>query len=146
VTLCTDPAQSHSIAGAQTAKQTLPAFSLVTAYPVQGGCTFDSVVSPTFYLRGLFFETNQFPKDDHNAVTLNRFTTGLTGPGFADYFFYEQKTALSGSGINSVYSCAGGRPNLNCTYSFDPFNKILTLDKVWQCTDKNAATPYVFPQ
>jgi hypothetical protein len=101
VTTCTDSNLSNAVGGVQTAKQMLPAFSLVTAYPVQGGCTFDSVVSPTWYMRGLFFETNQFPADDQSMVTLNRFTCGLTGPGFADYFFY-QNTALSGSGINSV--------------------------------------------
>jgi hypothetical protein len=79
----------------------LPAFSLVTAYPVHGGCTFDSVVNPTWYLRGMFFETNTFPADDPNSATLDRFTTGLTGPGFADYFFYQAE-ALSGTGVNTV--------------------------------------------
>jgi hypothetical protein len=101
VDTCTDSNVSNAVSGVQTAKQILPAFSLVTAYPVHGGCTFDSVISPTWYMRGLFFETNQFPANDLNNVTLSRFTCGLTGPGFADYFFY-QNTALLGSGINTV--------------------------------------------
>ena len=133
------------MSGVQTAKQTLPAFSLVTAYPAQGGCTYDSVVNPTFYLRNLFFETNTFPADDPNSATLSRFTAGLTGPGFSGYYFYQEDTAISGTGINSVYSCEnldnGQKLHWKCNWSFDPFKKVLTLDKVWQCTDKNAATP-----
>ncbi|RDL38078.1 Uncharacterized protein BP5553_05511 [Venustampulla echinocandica] len=148
VTICTDPNPSHAVKGAQTAKQTLPEFSLVTADPVHGGCTFDSVVNPTFYMRGLFFETNTFPANDPNSVTLNQFTCGLTGPGFADYFFSSSAPPLSGSGINTVYNCnsyGDGQPiHWNCSFSFDPFKKVLTLDKVWQCTDKDAAHPIYF--
>jgi hypothetical protein len=101
VTICSDPVPSHNVAGVQTAKQTLPAFSLVTAYPAHGGCTFDSVVNPTWYYRGMFFETNAFPADQPNSATLKRFSAGLTGPGFADFFFYENK-AISGVGIDTV--------------------------------------------
>lgn len=68
---------------------------------MHGGCTFDSVVNPTFYYRGMFFQTTPVPAKDPNSVTLSRFTAGLTGPGFADFFFYENK-AVSGSGINTV--------------------------------------------
>ncbi|KAK6849100.1 hypothetical protein PG995_012933 [Apiospora arundinis] len=139
VTICTDPAQSHAVDGAQTAKTKLPAFSLETAYPVHGGCTFDSVVSPTFYLRGMFFETTPF--DDPATAELARFTCGLTGPGFADYFFYE-KAPLSGAGISAVYDCSSNK--LECTYSFDAPKRMLTLDKVWECSDKNAAQPLYF--
>ena len=89
------------MAGTQTAKETLSEFALVTAYPAHGGCTFDSVINPTWYLRGLFFETNEFPADDPNSATLSRFSCGLTGPGFADYFFYEDD-AISGTGIDTV--------------------------------------------
>lgn len=140
ITICTDPAASHSVDGTQSAKETLSEFSLVTAYPVHGGCTFDSVVNPTWFLRGMFFETNEFPANDPDSVTLDRFTCGLTGPGFADYFFYVGEV-ISGSGIDSVYSCRNihnGQPvHWDCSYSFDPFQKILTLDKTWQCNDKN---------
>jgi hypothetical protein len=89
------------VGGIQTAKQILPAFSLVTAYPVQGGCTFDSVVNPTWYMRDLFFETNQFPANDLSNVTLKSFRCGLTGPGFAGFSIYGG-VALSGSGLNTV--------------------------------------------
>jgi hypothetical protein len=101
ITTCIDPAATHAVAAIQTAKQSLPEFSLVTAYPVQGGCTFDSVVSPTWYMRTLYFQTNVYPADDQNSVTLNQFSCGLTGPGFADYSIYTG-TALSGSGMNTV--------------------------------------------
>lgn len=101
ITTCTDPTGSHDVSGTQETKKKLPEFSLQTAYPVHGGCTFDSVVNPTWYMRGLFFETNEFTASDPDSVTLSRFTCGLTGPGFADYFFYQSNT-LSGSGIDSV--------------------------------------------
>ncbi|KAK7967188.1 uncharacterized protein PG986_001465 [Apiospora aurea] len=139
ITTCTDPVDSHAVAGTQTAKETLPAFSLDTAYPVQGGCTFDSVVSPTFYMRGMFFETTPF--EDPSTAELSRFTCGLTGPGFADYFFY-QKAPISGAGVGAVYDC--GSHQLGCTYSFHAPDRILTLDKVWECSEKNAAQPLYF--
>lgn len=101
ITTCTDPVKSHSVDGVQTQEQTLPDFSLVTAYPKKGGCTFDSVVNPTWFMRGLFFETTEFPAESPKSATLERFTCGLTGPGFADYFFYTGPT-LSGSGVESV--------------------------------------------
>lgn len=50
----------------------------------------------------MFFETNDYPADNPKSATLSRFTCGLTGPGFADYFFYVYE-ALSGSGIETVY-------------------------------------------
>ena len=101
VTLCSDPISSHSINSTQLDKRILPPFSLVTAYPVHGGCTFDSVVNPTFYYRGMFFETMPFPASDPNSATLSKFTAGLTGPGFTDFFFYENKV-ISGSGVESM--------------------------------------------
>lgn len=101
ITICKDPNASESVDGTQTAKNSLPDFSLVSAYPVHGGCTYDTVVNPTWYLRGLQFKTNTFPSNDPNSATLQSFTCGLTGPGFADFFFY-QATIISGSGINSV--------------------------------------------
>jgi hypothetical protein len=113
ITICTDPVSSHSISGVQTAKQTLPPFSLVTAYPAQGGCTFDSVVNPTWYYRGMFFETNPFPADSPGSATLNRFTAGLTGPGFKDYFFYQNK-AISGKGVDTVYIYPFRQEDLDC--------------------------------
>lgn len=99
VTICTDPAGAHTVQGTQAAKRTLPAFALDTAPPAQGGCTFDSVVSPTFYMRSLFFETTAFA--DPSAAELARFSCGLTGPGFADYFFYE-RAPRSGAGVGAV--------------------------------------------
>ncbi|KAK7216036.1 hypothetical protein V2G26_004039 [Clonostachys chloroleuca] len=149
ITTCTDPSSSHSAQGTQDAKNSLPDFSLVTAYPAKGGCTFDSVVNPTWYMRGMFFETNDYPADNPKSATLSRFTCGLTGPGFADYFFYVYE-ALSGSGIETVYNCNSyndGKPvddHWNCTYSFNPFNKIISLNKVWKCSDKNKEAPLYF--
>ena len=146
ITTCKDSKDSRSIDGKQTAKKTLPSFSLVTAYPVHGGCTFDSVISPTFYQRGLYFKTNQFSASDPNNATLASFTCGLTGPGFADYFFYGDQP-LSGSGISTVYNCSyfyDGKPAADhwpCTFEFDPFKKSLDLDKEWQCDDKDSAHP-----
>jgi hypothetical protein len=102
VTICTDPTSSYSIDGKQTAKQTLPPYSLITAYPVHGGCTFDSIINPTFYYRGMFFETNPYPVNDPGSATLKRFSAGLTGPDF-DYFFYENK-AISGQGVDTTYA------------------------------------------
>jgi hypothetical protein len=101
ITTCTDAASGYSIMGSQDAKESLPPYSLITAYPVHGGCTFDSVINPTWYYRGMFFETNSFPANDPNSATLSRFTAGLTGPGFQDFFFYENK-AISGSGVYTV--------------------------------------------
>lgn len=100
ITTCTDPVSSHSIDGNQTAKQSLPPFSLVTAYPAHGGCTFDSIINPTFYYRGMFFETNAYPENNPDSATLKRFTAGLTGPGFKDFFFYENK-AIAGQGVDT---------------------------------------------
>ena len=105
VTICTDPAKSHSVDGTQAAKQTLPPYSLITAWPTQGGCTFDSVVSPTFYYRGMYFSTSwtDASKDD---VTILSFTAGLNGPGFGPFWFYEGSggfnNKISGSGVNAV--------------------------------------------
>ncbi|KAF2122998.1 hypothetical protein BDV96DRAFT_639549 [Lophiotrema nucula] len=149
VTRCTDPASSHAVDGIQLDKQTLPPYSLVTAYPVHGGCTFDSVVNPTFYYRGMYFHTKPFPANDPDSATLSSFTAGLTGPGFADFFFYENK-AISGSGVSTVYTCAvyyDGKPasqHYNCTYSFNPHTKVITQDKVWECRDKNPSQPLYF--
>ncbi|KAF2643958.1 hypothetical protein P280DRAFT_546822 [Massarina eburnea CBS 473.64] len=142
VTICTDAATTHSIDGVQTAKQTLPAFSLITAYPAHGGCTYDSVVNPTFYYRGMYFVTN-------DNLTLSKFTAGLTGPGFADFFFY-QNVAITGTGADTVYTCAvytDGKPrdqHWKCTYAFNAQTKTITQDKVWECNDKNTATPLYF--
>ncbi|KAJ4288499.1 hypothetical protein N0V90_011735 [Kalmusia sp. IMI 367209] len=149
ITTCTDPASSHDIDGAQTAKQTLPPYSLITAYPVHGGCTFDSIINPTFYYRGMFFETNTYPANDPDSATLSRFTAGLTGPGFKDFFFYENK-AISGQGIDTVYTCAvyyDGKPkeqHYNCTYALNPHTKVIKQEKAWECRDKNADTPLYF--
>jgi hypothetical protein len=101
ITVCNDSSPSYSVDGVQVNKKSLPPFSLVTAYPVHRGCTFDSVVNPTFYYRGMFFETNAFPANNPNSATISRFSAGLSGPGFADFFFYQNK-AISGSGINTV--------------------------------------------
>lgn len=101
VTVCTSLASSYTIDGTQVAKQSLPPFSLITAYPIHGGCTFDSVINPTFYYRSMSFTTNRFPANDSNSATLARFSAGLTGPGFADYFFYQNK-AIAGSGVDTV--------------------------------------------
>jgi hypothetical protein len=142
ITTCTDTTTSHSLTGAQTAKETLPAFSLVTAYPTHGGCTYDSVVNPTFYYRGMHYEI----KADG---TLTRFSAGLTGPGFADFFFYEN-VAISGSGVDTVYTCTvyyDGKPreqHWKCTYSFNHNTKTITQDKVWECRDKNVTAPLYF--
>ncbi|KAF2468360.1 uncharacterized protein BDR25DRAFT_373427 [Lindgomyces ingoldianus] len=148
VTLCTDSVGSHAIDGIQVARQTLPPFSLVTAYPVHGGCTFDSVANPTFYYRGMYFETS-FPAENKNNVTLQRFTAGLTGPGFADFFFYEYKI-ISGSGVDAVHSCTvyyDGKPKEQhwlCTYQFNPHTKTINQVKVWECRDKNGTNPLFF--
>ncbi|KAF2690728.1 hypothetical protein K458DRAFT_426178 [Lentithecium fluviatile CBS 122367] len=142
VTICTDPTPSHAIDGAQTAKESLPPFSLITAYPAHGGCTFDSVVNPTFFYRGMYYETNA-------DQTLSRFTAGLTGPGFADYWFYQNK-AISGSGVDTVYTCTvyyDGRPkeqHYKCTYAFNANTKTITQDKIWECRDKNPNAPLYF--
>ena len=101
VTICADLASSHAVDGIQIAKQSLPPFSLVTANPVHGGCTFDSIISPTFYYRGMFFETKPYSSNDLNNTTLSRFSGGLTGLGFQNYFFSENK-AISGAGVNTV--------------------------------------------
>lgn len=76
----------------------------MTAYPVHGGCTFDSVVNPTWYFRGMQFETTEFPADDPDSAMLAGFTVGLTGPGFADYWFYYSDTddIISGTGLDTV--------------------------------------------
>ncbi|KAK8058479.1 hypothetical protein PG994_008927 [Apiospora phragmitis] len=74
----------------------------------------------------MFFETTAF--DEPSTAELSRFTCGLTGPGFADYFFYE-KAPLSGTGVSAV---------------FDAPNRMLDLDKAWECNDKNAAQPLYF--
>ncbi|ORY10955.1 hypothetical protein BCR34DRAFT_601712 [Clohesyomyces aquaticus] len=149
VTICTDRVSSHVVDGVQVEKRILDPYSLVTAYPVHGGCTFDSIVNPTFYYRGMFFQTKPFSANDKDNVTLSRITVGLSGPGFADFFFYESKP-ISGSGINTVYSCSvygDGKPieqHWNCTYSFNPFTKVITQDKVWQCSDKDPKQPIYF--
>lgn len=40
----------------------------------------------------------------------------------------------------SRYDCASNS-QLGCSYSFDAPKRMLTLDKVWECKDKNAAQP-----
>lgn len=37
------------------------------------------------------------------------------------------------------YDC--GSQQLDCSFSFDAPKRMLTLDKTWQCSDKNAAQP-----
>ncbi|OAG03828.1 uncharacterized protein CC84DRAFT_1249207 [Paraphaeosphaeria sporulosa] len=149
VTICTDTASSHSIDGKQIAKQKLPPYSLITAYPVHGGCTFDSIINPTFYYRGMFFETNPYPQNNPDSATLKRFTAGLTGPGFKDFFFYQNK-AISGQGIKTTYTCAvyyDGKPkdqHYNCTYALNPHTKVITQEKTWECGDKNPKQPLYF--
>ncbi|KAF2704786.1 hypothetical protein K504DRAFT_506752 [Pleomassaria siparia CBS 279.74] len=56
--------------------------------------------SHILYYRGIYFEAN-FPATDRNNVSLQQFTAGLTGPGFADFFFYKYK-AISGSGVDAI--------------------------------------------
>lgn len=38
---------------------------------------------------------------------------------------------------NSYYDGKPKEDHWNCTFSFDPFSAVMTLDKVWQCNDKN---------
>lgn len=107
ITKCTDPTISHAVDGVQTAKNTLPEFSLVSAYPTSGGCTFDSIINPTWKMRGIFFEATKAPADDPNNVTLIRLTTGLSGPGFDWFWFYifaepVVDPVISGSGIDTL--------------------------------------------
>lgn len=101
VTICTDSVSSHAVDGVQVAKQTLPAFSLVTAFPVHGGCTYDSVINPTFYYRRMSFTTNPFSPSNPNNITLSKFNAGIWGPGFPLDWMYEDK-AISGSGVDTV--------------------------------------------
>jgi hypothetical protein len=105
ITVCTTTKLSHALDGVQINKVDLPAYSLETAEPVHGGCTFDSIINPTFYYRTMYFETTPFPPNDTKSATLKRFDAGLTGPGFKDFFFYQNK-AISGSGIDTVYGQA----------------------------------------
>ena len=81
--------------GSQVDKKILPPWSLITAYPAQGGCTFDSVISPTFRYRSMWYETIE------DGETLKYLDAGLHGPGFSNYYF-PRKKAISGSGINAV--------------------------------------------
>lgn len=43
------------------------------------------------------------------------------------------------------YDCYGqynGQPiKWKCNYSFNPFTRVIRLDKVWQCSDKDEAHP-----
>lgn len=50
------------------------------------------------------FETTEFPADDPDSAMLAGFTVGLTGPGFADYWFYYSDTddIISGTGLDMV--------------------------------------------
>ncbi|OAL53225.1 hypothetical protein IQ07DRAFT_585167 [Pyrenochaeta sp. DS3sAY3a] len=149
VTICTDPVQSHELDGMQTEKQTLPSYALITAYPVHGGCTYDSVVNPTWYYRGMTFLTNPISPEDPDSTTLQRISAGLTGPGFKDYFFYLYQV-ISGTGINRKYTCTvyyDGRvreQHYNCTYTFNPFTKVITQEKTWECNDKDPKKPIYF--
>ncbi|OBT80155.1 hypothetical protein VF21_00671 [Pseudogymnoascus sp. 05NY08] len=150
ITKCTNSVPSSAVDGTQADKQALQEFALVTAYPVHGGCTFDSVVNPTWYFRAMQFKTTEFLADDPNSAMLAGFTTGLTGPGFADYFFYyfDTNNIISGTGLDTVYDCyelGNGQPiHWKCNYSFNPFTRVIRLDKVWQCSDKNEAHPIYF--
>ncbi|PVI02588.1 hypothetical protein DM02DRAFT_701397 [Periconia macrospinosa] len=149
VTLCTDRASSHAVDGVQVEKKSLDPYSLVTAYPVHGGCTFDSIINPTFYYRQMLFQTNPLPANDPNSVTLARLYARQSGPGFNNYFFYDN-IPVSGSGINTVYSCTvynDGKPadqHWNCTYSLNPYTYAFTQDKVWECKDKDPKQPIYF--
>ncbi|KFY31163.1 hypothetical protein V493_01339 [Pseudogymnoascus sp. VKM F-4281 (FW-2241)] len=149
ITKCTNFVP-YAIDGTQTDKQTLQEFALVTAYPVHGGCTFDSVVNPTWYFRGMRFTTTEFPANDPDSAMLSSFTTGLTGPGFADYwiYYFDTYNIISGTGLDTVYDCYGignGQPiHWKCNYGFNPFTRVMRLNKVWQCTDKDEAHPIYF--
>jgi len=149
ITTCTDPVSSHPIDGTQDVKQSLPPYSLVTAYPVNGGCTFDSVIKPTWYYRAMAFETRPYPENDPNSATLAYISAGLSGPGFDNFFFFLNK-AISGSGVDTVYTCAvyyDGKPkdqHWNCTYALNPQTKVITQEKTWPCSDKNADQPIYF--
>lgn len=101
ITFCTARATSHAVDGVQVEKKTLEPYSLVTAYPVQGGCTKESIIKPTFYFRKMLFQTKPYSANSPNSVTLSRLTAGLSGPGFTNYFFYDS-VPVSGSGINTV--------------------------------------------
>lgn len=102
ITTCTDPAGSRLVAATNNTTETLPAFSLVTAYPAHGGCTFDSVVNPTFYMRSLYFETGPFTDATKSQSNLTRFSCTLTGPGFADFGTFFILTRILGSGVDTV--------------------------------------------
>jgi len=149
VTLCTDRASSHAVNGVQVEKKSLDPYSLVTAYPVHGGCTFDSIIKPTFYYSNMFFQTNPLPANDPNSVTLARLYAVMAGPGFKNYYWFNSRP-VSGSGINTVYSC--NEPNdanpvdqlWNCTFSLNPYTYAFTQDKVWRCNDKDPKQPIYF--
>ncbi|KFZ10553.1 hypothetical protein V502_08062 [Pseudogymnoascus sp. VKM F-4520 (FW-2644)] len=132
VTKCTNSVPSSNIDGTQADKKTFQEFALVTAYPVHGGCTFDSVVNPTWYFRGMQFETTEFPADDPDSVMLVGFTTGLTGPGFADYFFYyfDTDNIISGTGLDTVIYFEGSG---SFDWSIYPYARCTTSDTYLNC-------------
>jgi hypothetical protein len=105
ITTCTG-SSSYSVNSILLKKEPLPAYSLETASPSHGGCTFDSVVDPTFWYSGMSYQT--FP----SSAILQSFRTGLSGPWTRDgamvHYFYRydgdlgRRQILSGEGKHSV--------------------------------------------
>ncbi|KAF2000631.1 hypothetical protein P154DRAFT_619886 [Amniculicola lignicola CBS 123094] len=141
VTLCKSKG-SLNVPGQQVAKNSLPEFSLVVAPPAHGGCTYDSIVNPTFWIRSPRYTVR--PDD-----SLSSFDVGLNGPNFGPYWIYTNKN-VSGTGLDTVYTCSSwydGTPRdkkLNCYYAFNVHTKTMWLRKVWECNDKNPSTRLFF--
>ncbi|PVH95503.1 hypothetical protein DM02DRAFT_675463 [Periconia macrospinosa] len=141
ITSCKDTA-SHELAGSQKSKSTLPAFSLVTAWPAHGGCTFDSVKSPTFGFRGMRYW--YYPN-----LTYHHYAAGVLGPNF-EYWIYDSGAPIRGSGEDAVYNCNSyydGKPrdqHYKCEISIHAKEQTAWLAKAWECRDKNQNEPLYF--
>ncbi|CAI6332236.1 unnamed protein product [Periconia digitata] len=142
ITTCNDPSGSHFLVGTQKSKATLPAFSLVTAWPVHGGCTFDSVRNPTWGFRGMRYW--YYPN-----MTFQQYAVGVLGPNF-EFWIYDHGAPIRGSGEDAVYNCNvyyDGKPrdqHYKCEISIHAPERTVWLTKGWECRDKNQNEPLFF--
>ncbi|ORY02169.1 hypothetical protein BCR34DRAFT_88121 [Clohesyomyces aquaticus] len=151
VTNCTAQSGSLVIDGTPIAKKLLPQTSLLTALAVHGGCTYDSIVNPTFIYRTMLVDT-RVPANKPNNYSVQGLSAILAGPGFNYSLSWDSSShkALSESGIDTVYPCTSYEDHLPteqhwaCTFQWNPQTLTITQVKGWECRDKNPATPLFF--
>ncbi|KAH6847021.1 hypothetical protein B0I37DRAFT_430236 [Chaetomium sp. MPI-CAGE-AT-0009] len=143
VTICTDASSSRTIDGKLSKKESEPAFSLVTATPASGGCTVNSLVNPTWRVGYGWFMTR-------NNMSLSEVAINLENPAFGLTFVGPRglNNLPGANDPSTVYDCQWGNSGnwlpWNCTFALNWETYMLTLNQVWECSDKDSAHPLYF--